>query len=256
MIERLRNIRRLCYIMSATDACRFTLRKNHPGVFSISLRQTGHRVELRGGTTDIRCFLKIFVERNYSPPFQISPRFIVDAGANTGLSALYFAETYPDATIFAIEPETDNFMLLKRNCAHIDRIKPLHGALWSTPGSVSLTGAIDGQAWAFSIERKDKPVLGSVEAFTIHQLLKMAPDGRIDILKLDIEGSERELFSKNTDWLDHVSVMAIELHDRYEPGCAKTVYQKLVQRPFTQEVRGENVFIRLSGSGTQHNHEK
>lgn len=245
MIERLRNIRRLCYAMSAADACRFTFRKNHPGVFGISLRETGDRVELRGATTDIRCFLKIFIDRDYSSPFQISPRFIVDAGANTGLSALYFAATYPDATILAIEPETDNFLLLKRNCAHIDQIKPLHGALWSMPGSVSLTCAIDGQAWTFSIERKGKPILGSVEAFTIQQLLEMAPEGHIDILKLDIEGSEKELFSKNTDWLDYVSVMAIELHDRYESDCAKTVYQKLVQRNFQQEIRGENIFIRL-----------
>ena len=245
MIERLRNIRRLCYIMSTMDAVRFTFRKNHPGAFEISLRETGDRVELRGGTTDIRCFLKIFVEREYSSPFQISPRFIVDAGANIGLSSLYFAATYPEATIFALEPETDNFLLLQRNCAHIDQIKPLHGALWSTPGSVSLTDALDGQPWTFSIERKDKPILESVEAFTIQQLLELAPEGHIDILKLDIEGSEKELFSKNTDWLGCVSVMAIELHDRYESDCAKTVYQKLVQRNFQQEIRGENIFIRL-----------
>ena len=208
------------------------------------------RVAGGGGTTDIRCFLKIFVERDYSYPFQISPGFIVDAGANTGLSALYFATTYPDATIIAIEPEADNFMLLKRNCAHIDRIKPLHGALWSTPGSVSLTDAFDGQAWTFSIERKDKPVLGNVEAFTIPQLLKMAPDGHIDMLKLDIEGSERELFSKNTDWLDHVSVMAIELHDRYEPSCARTVYQKLVQR----HKRSVGRTCSFACQGLEHNH--
>ena len=73
----------------------------------------------------------------------------------------------------------------------------------------------------------------------------MAGRNQIDILKLDIEGSERELFSKNTDWLDHVSVIIIELHDRFQPGCAKAVYQKLVERQFHQEVRGENIFIGL-----------
>ena len=71
---------------------------------------------------------------------------------------------------------------------------------------------------------------------------------QIDVLKLDIEGSERELFLKDTTWLNHVSIIAIELHDRYEPGCTRAVYQKLVERQFRQEVRGENVFIRLDNT--------
>lgn len=39
----------------------------------------------------------------------ISPRFIVDAGANIGLAAVYFTNRFKDATIVSIEPEQSNF---------------------------------------------------------------------------------------------------------------------------------------------------
>ena len=40
---------------------------------------------------------------------------IIDAGANIGASAAYFALTYPTAIIAAIEPDLGNFELLRRN---------------------------------------------------------------------------------------------------------------------------------------------
>ena len=120
----------------------------------------------------------------------------------------------------------------------------LRGALWSAAGCVPLTNRVDGGAWSFTIGQNAQASLpATVNAYPVTQLLEMAGRNQIDILKLDIEGSERERFSKNTDWLDHVSVIIIELHDRFQPGCAKAVYQKLVECRSHQEVRGENILI-------------
>jgi hypothetical protein len=55
-----------------------------------------------------------------------------------------------------------------------------------------------------------------------------------------------ELFGGNTEWLDCVSVITIELHDRYNEGCSGAFYKKICERNFAQEIRGENIFIRLS----------
>jgi hypothetical protein len=44
----------------------------------------------------------------------------------------------------------------------------------------------------------------------------------IDVLKIDVEGAEREIFAA-CDWMDKVRFLAIELHDRFWPGCSALV---------------------------------
>ena len=85
-----------------------------------------------------------------------------------------------------------------------------------------------------------------VSAITMEDILRKLAVSRIDLLKLDIEGSERELFSTDSGaWLNRVEYIVVELHDRYRPGCAKAFYSALATRDFIQEIRGENIFIRL-----------
>jgi len=40
-------------------------------------------------------------------------KFIIDAEANVGYASVLFANQYPDAKIFAVKPEVENFNLLK-----------------------------------------------------------------------------------------------------------------------------------------------
>ena len=245
MFQRVWRLRQLYRLMPIGDALRFLKNENREKTFAVQLRALVDPIALRGRSTDILCFDKIFINREYQIPFDTKPKLIIDAGANTGFSALYFALRYPDAIIIAVEPEIRNFQLLQMNCAQFSRIKPLHGALWSITGSVPLTDSVDGEAWAFTIGRSDKSIVDVVRAYSVPELLEISGFKQIDILKLDIEGSERELFSKNTTWLNYTSIIAIELHDGFEPGCSRAVYQRLVERQFHQAIRGENVFFRL-----------
>ena len=43
----------------------------------------------------------------------------------------------------------------------------------------------------------------------------------IDILKLDIEGAELEVFETSESWIGKVGMLAVETHDRFRPGCSK-----------------------------------
>jgi hypothetical protein len=47
----------------------------------------------------------------------------------------------------------------------------------------------------------------------------------IDILKVDIEGSEKEVFENSSTWIDRIRVIVIELHDRYKKGCSQAVWR-------------------------------
>jgi hypothetical protein len=59
----------------------------------------------------------------------------------------------------------------------------------------------------------------------LHQL------DRIDLLKLDIEGSEKEIFSDGCLWLEHIGAICLELHDRFKPGCSRTFFRAIDDFP-------------------------
>jgi hypothetical protein len=102
--------------------------------------------------------------------------------------------------------------------------------------------------WSFVVTNKTAPVTDTacVPSITIGDILDQIGGQPIDLLKLDIEGSEFDLFSKNAgQWLDRVKVIAIEFHDRFRPGCAHAFYSALAPRSFVQEVCGENILIKL-----------
>src|SRR5260370_35941728 len=87
----------------------------------VRLMVPGPAVEvwLRLGTTDIAVFNSIFRREEYGLRIPALPKVIVDAGAYTGLSTVYFALKYPDACIIALEPSPYNFDLLELNTAKL-----------------------------------------------------------------------------------------------------------------------------------------
>lgn len=73
---------------------------------------------------------------------------------------------------------------------------------------------------------------------------------RIDILKVDVEGAEREIFSGDCDkWIDSVGMFIIEFHDRLAPGSSAAFYHALYPRRFFQFFRGENAFVLMDDAG-------
>jgi FkbM family methyltransferase len=177
-------------------------------------------------------------------PFVVNPKVIVDAGANIGGASLYFAHKYPNAKILALEPETSNFVLLKHNCAAMENIVPIQAALWAQSEYLTLADP-DAEKWCFTV----KPSCDgeqNIRGMTIEELMQEFGVDHIDLLKMDIEGGEKEVFGSGpTPWLDHVYTIAIELHDRYKPGCAQAFYAALQGRRFFQAVRGENIIVKL-----------
>jgi FkbM family methyltransferase len=212
-------------------------------MMDVSLRGRRARFRIRAASSDLDCLEKVFVAQEYHVPFPLDPKVIVDGGANIGASAMYFSLQYPQAQVLALEPEPSNFELLKLNCASRPQISPINAALWPRPERLSFKDQ-GAEKWAFAMEPAGDqgPCLGK----TVDDLMQEHGLDRIDILKLDIEGSERELFSaRPLVWLDGVDLIIIELHDRFVAGCAQSFYGALEGRRFRQEVNGENIFILL-----------
>jgi FkbM family methyltransferase len=138
---------------------------------------------------------------------------IVDCGANTGITALYFATKYKHARIISIEPDPDNFNVLKQNVAGHDRIEPIWAAVVGRAGPVHLTQ--NRPAYGNAVQCGDLPgPTIEVPGHTISALCEAHGIQSIDLLKIDIEGAEKEVFLAPV-FLPAVGVVAIELHAPY-----------------------------------------
>lgn len=215
----------------------------------LELRWPGydHPFKLRFGGSDLRTFLHVIVARGYEFPFALDPRSVVDAGANIGLSAVYFATKYPSAHVIALEPDADNFKLLCENTKNYKQVVPVQAALWWREGTVQLVDPGQGE-WAFRVGGLQGPSpvreagVATVPSVTITQLLDRFDVQTVDLLKMDIEGAEREVLHHSVDWIGQVSAIAIELHDRFVPGC-EDAFTRATSTWGHRAQKGEDTFV-------------
>ncbi|HLY53926.1 MAG TPA: FkbM family methyltransferase [Stellaceae bacterium] len=124
---------------------------------------------------------------------------IIDAGANIGAASIWFARHFPQARILAVEPDAENAACCRANVEHLDTVEVIEAAIGSASGFTALKNET-GEAWAVQTERSDDPA--GVRIVTVDELVRRIPNGRLFILKVDIEGFESDLFAGNTDCPD------------------------------------------------------
>ncbi|WP_158587727.1 FkbM family methyltransferase [Algoriphagus lacus] len=186
-------------------------------------KKYGHLI-IRRGDSDIRVFKQIFLDEVYHFfPERFDPQVIVDAGANVGYSPVWFASKFPSAKIYAIEPVLSNFRILEKNTGKNPCIIPIQAGLWYENVNLKIHDPKIG-SWGFETHAADPVEKAGVEGITISGLMERYGLSRIDLLKIDIEGAEFELFKYNSsEWLSKVNMMMIEVHDRLKPGCSKLI---------------------------------
>jgi FkbM family methyltransferase len=179
-------------------------------------------VHLRMDTSDFCAYYDILIAKSRqfdTNDGALSPVTIVDVGAHIGIASIFFARRYPSSRIIAVEPEPSNFALLLKNTRPYKNIQPICAAIWREDGEVALGPSTVHPKGAFQIVESGHVW---VRAITMTTLMREAHIQSIDILKMDIEGSETEVF-RSCDWIDRVQLIAIELHDRVKTGCRSTV---------------------------------
>jgi FkbM family methyltransferase len=183
---------------------------------------------LRLRSSDITLLQTIFLDGEYDWPFARPPRVIIDAGANIGFASVFFANKYPQSKIIALEPEASNYELLQRNTAAYPNIKTIKAALWSKLGQVHVIDPGLGH-WSFQTHADARGgatanAVGMAPALTIDSLLRDFGLNYVDLLKVDIEGSEKEVFESSGNWIDRIGTIMVEIHDRVNSGCGQAVY--------------------------------
>lgn len=194
----------------------------------------GGDVVMRIPSSDVMVFRQIVRNNAYDLPYNFEPKVIVDLGSNVGYSIRYFANRFPDSRIIGVEADPENMPFLEENVANVNA-HVYHRAAWSDCDSNLRFAKKAGDFWGGSaVDMNGDPdrdfgdqIVTDVQSISIEQIMKEQSLESIDILKVDIEGAERELFQSSSPWIDKVRCAIVELHEYNAEGATKAVMDAL-----------------------------
>jgi FkbM family methyltransferase len=165
-------------------------------------------------------FTEVFIEEVYGKTPMTQVETIVDCGSNIGVSLLYFKSLYPHARILAFEACPETFQILQRNVSN-NRLANVEAFNLAVSGSerdivfYSTAGSIFGS----SNELRGRGAGVSVKGFPLSSFLSET----IDLLKMDVEGAELEVFPEleSSGKLSLVRHLAIEYHHHLPHSSAR-----------------------------------
>src|SRR5262245_26464392 len=163
-----------------------------------------YRVEIAGRQSDLRLrphagdffvFHEVFAGGYYAIPEAVGSRIttIVDLGAHVGMTSLFLLEALPAARIVCVEPDADNARLLRQNLASFgDRALVIEAAVAARAGEASF----EASGWSWERRLRTDTAAGGrrVRCLTIADIMREARLDAIDLLKMDVEGTEAALF--------------------------------------------------------------
>lgn len=168
--------------------------------------------------SDEQALREVFVDNEYAflrdYLLAIEGAKILDVGAHIGTFAIWCLSIAPGTTILSIEADPHTFEVLRRN----EEAFQAAAGRWSVQHSAA--GARDGEILRLSdsgpsMSHRISPT-GSVavESISLKSLLDLlAPDGNaVDVMKLDVEGSEEAFLCECPKALKRVNALVVELH--------------------------------------------
>jgi len=212
-------------------------------VIKISSSVFKNDIWLRKDQSDPYIFDQVFTEQQYEFPHKDpnAVEWIIDAGANIGLAAIYFSQKFPKARILSIEPDLNNFQLLKKNTVGYPNVVHIHGALWHNTEKLKIFNT-DEKSAGYVMGPAGEVNDGYVQAHTVAGLISQYQIQRLSILKIDIEGSEKEVFEFGSEaWLPVTDCIITELHDNLKPGTSQVFFREMGKYNWVTFLKGENI---------------
>jgi len=148
-------------------------------------------------------FDEIFIQELYK--IELEPNcYIIDCGANIGLSVIYLKQLLPTATILAFEPDDQNFSLLSRNVSsfRFDNVELKNEAVWIENTTIGFTN--EG-SMSSKLDQNDT-ASKKIKASRLKDFLTK----KVDFLKIDIEGAEYQVVKDIQDALGLVRNIFLE----------------------------------------------
>ena len=212
------------FVRAADNAARRTFLDIYRNLGNRGRYDQRMQVNLRIGDTVVPCAMRlsdIFVlseilfERQYDAKSPLPPNpVIVDAGGNVGLSGLWCHAMYRPAALHVFEPASENFDLLSKNLAALPGVVANRAAVGREAGTLSLNHG------EFAGMHSLKPIPGArlgdseaVAVVTLEDYMATHAIAGIDLLKIDVEGSELDVLEGLGPRLADVGVILGEVHE-------------------------------------------
>lgn len=140
---------------------------------------------------------------------------IVDCGSNIGCSTNFFLRNYENSKVISIEPDKENFELLNKNIYDSERVELINSAVSNKVINFKVIDDPNNSNDYRGKNLKETSNINSLQSITINQILfnKENKNFYPYLIKIDIEGHEKQLFESNTEWIDHFKIIIIETHD-------------------------------------------
>jgi FkbM family methyltransferase len=217
-----------------------------PRLETLKLKGYPYPFFFRHGTSDVPVIRQIFLKEEYRVlRGEKNMGRIIDCGANIGCTAFYFLSNYPDSELIAIEPDEGNFRLLQKNLEPFgERARVLQAAVWSSDQRLRLDRGHfgDGKEWSYQVRMCRDDEQADVTALSLETVLKQFNWERLDLLKIDVERAELELFTPGYEpWLSRTRNLAIELHG---PDCEQVFLRAMAGYDYQVQQSGELTICR------------
>ena len=166
---------------------------------------------------------------------------VLDAGANIGLFSRLILDTFPNARIIAVEADKNNYDILVRNLEQYgNRVNCIQKGIWYRSCNLKIMDP-DADDWGKRVEETSDISENTIAAVTIEDIIEKNDLGSIDVVKMDIEGSEYYVFKQGAmKWLDGCEVFVVETHDSFIEGTGDLVNSEMKKRGYNKKVFGEN----------------
>lgn len=200
-----------------------------------------HPLYFRDRSSDPLVIHQVFALREYDAvAAEPDVRYILDLGANIGCATFFFLHRYPEARAVVVEPDAGNMAVCRRNLAPFgDRVRYVQAGVWSSsdPMMVERGTYRDGAEWSIQVRPVKDGEKPDFYAKTVGDLIAEAGFPRVDLLKMDIEAAEAEVFRVGAEqWLSMVRTLVVELHG---PHCEAAVAAALAGSHKLAERSGE-----------------
>ncbi|MEJ8842225.1 FkbM family methyltransferase [Lacibacter sp. H375] len=201
------------------------LAKTKGSVIAVKIKGLRYPVYLRSKTYDSNIFYQIFIDEELEISYNGTIKTILDLGGNIGLSTLFFLRKFPQAEIITVEPASNNFNLLTKNTERYSNVKRLHAGVYSKDCTLYLVDIGKGEASYRVVEDAGTClVMDTINCMSIDSIRKKFQLQHIDLLKMDIEGSEEAcVINAPIDWLFDTTYFMVEIHDSLKAGLTSAI---------------------------------
>jgi FkbM family methyltransferase len=152
---------------------------------------------------------EVLLRKDYAIPARFFPEVIFDVGACYGISTVFLSCAYPDAKIYAFEPSAPTFGFLQRTAAPLKNVEVFNKAVYTFTGSIKLYSDNRHGGWNTLLPLHAHGE--EVACVSLDDFMKDRNINHIDLLKIDVEGAELEIF-KTLTGLEKISYIVGEFH--------------------------------------------